>query len=67
MMNKSLRGRDAESSGKRGYGFRGSFLGIQPKPVSFFDAFSSREPVPTSFENAFKAKKEPPENRRLES
>jgi hypothetical protein len=29
-MNKSLRGRDAESSGKRGYGFRGSFLGIQP-------------------------------------
>jgi hypothetical protein len=31
MMNKSLRGRDAESSDKRGYGFRGSFLGIQPE------------------------------------
>jgi hypothetical protein len=31
MMNKSLRGRDAESSDKRGYGFRGSFLGIQPQ------------------------------------
>jgi hypothetical protein len=30
MMNKSLRGRDPESSDKRGYGFRGSFLGIQP-------------------------------------
>jgi hypothetical protein len=31
MMNKSLRGRDAESSGKRGYGFRASFIGIQRK------------------------------------
>jgi hypothetical protein len=31
MMNKSVRGRDAESSGKRGYGFRASFLGIQPE------------------------------------
>ncbi|WP_441258640.1 hypothetical protein AB7008_06195 [Bradyrhizobium sp. 521_C7_N1_3] len=31
MMNKSLRGRDAESSDKRGYGFRASFLGIQPE------------------------------------
>jgi hypothetical protein len=30
MMNKSLRGRDAESSDKHGYGFRGSFLGMQP-------------------------------------
>jgi len=29
MMNKSLRGRDAESSDKRGYGFRGSSFGIQ--------------------------------------
>ncbi len=29
-MNKSLRGRDAESSSNRGYGFRGSFLGMQP-------------------------------------
>jgi len=28
MMNKSLRGGIAESSDKRGYGFRGSFLGI---------------------------------------
>jgi hypothetical protein len=31
MMNKSLRGPDPESSGKRGYGFRGSFPGIQPE------------------------------------
>jgi hypothetical protein len=31
MMNKSLRGADRESSDKRGYGFRGSFLGIQPE------------------------------------
>jgi hypothetical protein len=30
MMNKSLRGPDAESSDKRGYGFRGSLPGIQP-------------------------------------
>jgi hypothetical protein len=30
MMNKSLRGRSAESSDKRGYGFRGSSLEIQP-------------------------------------
>jgi hypothetical protein len=50
MMNKSLRGRDAESSDKRGYGFRGSFLGIQPGQ----DAKNRNE-----------TKKEPPENRRL--
>jgi len=31
MMNKSLREPDAESSDKRGYGFRASFLGIQPE------------------------------------
>ncbi|MBR0840220.1 hypothetical protein JQ607_08425 [Bradyrhizobium liaoningense] len=31
MMNKSLRGRSAESSDKHGYGFRASFLGIQPE------------------------------------
>jgi hypothetical protein len=31
MMNKSLRGGIAESSGKRGYGFRGSSPGIQPE------------------------------------
>jgi hypothetical protein len=30
MMNKSLREGIAESSGKRRYGFRGSFLEIQP-------------------------------------
>ncbi|WP_426613472.1 hypothetical protein [Bradyrhizobium sp. McL0616] len=29
MMNKSLRGPDPESSDKRGYGFRGSFLEVQ--------------------------------------
>jgi hypothetical protein len=29
MMNKSLRGREAESSDKRGYGFRGSSEGMQ--------------------------------------
>jgi hypothetical protein len=31
MMNKSLRGQGAESSGKRGYGFRWSFLRMQPR------------------------------------
>jgi hypothetical protein len=31
MMNKSLRARTAESSDKHGYGFRGSFPGIQPE------------------------------------
>jgi hypothetical protein len=50
MMNKSLRGGIAESSGKRRYGFRGSFLGIQPER----DAKNGNE-----------TKKEPPENRRL--
>jgi hypothetical protein len=43
MMNKSLRGRDAESSGKLGYGFRASFLGIQPER----DTQSKKEPPET--------------------
>jgi hypothetical protein len=50
MMNKSLRGREAESSDKRGYGFRGSFSGIQP-------ALEQKQQL--------KYKKEPPEDRRL--
>ena len=43
MMNKSLRGRDAESSDKRGDGFRGSFPGIQPER----DTQSKKEPPET--------------------
>jgi hypothetical protein len=57
MMNKSLRGRDAESSDKRGYGFHGSFLGIQPEPVSFLTRFLRVNRYPLRSKTLSKQKK----------
>ncbi|MCK1740677.1 hypothetical protein IVA80_07275 [Bradyrhizobium sp. 139] len=73
MMNKSLRGPDAESSDKRGYGFRRFLLGIQPAPKRARRALACCLSMILS-ENRFtlfqimltqKSKKEPPEDRRL--
>jgi len=47
MMNKSLRGPDRESSDKRGYGFRASFLGIQPERGAKMGMRRKKEPPET--------------------
>jgi hypothetical protein len=62
MMNKSLRAGSAESSDKRGYGFRASFPGMQLGGYSCFDA--NRHPLRSK---PLCAKKEPPETGGFES
>jgi hypothetical protein len=47
MINKSLRAAGAESSDKRGYGFRGSFLGIQPEGDASRREWTKKEPPET--------------------
>jgi hypothetical protein len=73
MMNKSLRGPDRESSDKRGYGFRGSFPGIQPERdakmgrLFVLTRILDANRYPLRSKTLWDTKKEPPETGGFES
>jgi len=73
MMNKSLRAPDRESSNKRGYGFRASFVGIQPERdvkmggLFVLTRFLDANRYPLRSKTLWDAKKEPPETGGFES